>query len=224
MKNIIINNGFGITEAVNITNGKENLSSLQAVRSVYQVLGTLAKFPQLLLQPTMNLSEDDFIHPFHQMVFVAIKDMVCKDNAIKRITHIDIDDFLSVNDELYELWKQNNGLYYMKNAIESSNSSAFKIHYRQVKKYTLMRQFASSGVDITSLFEYYETDLKKFTESKDKFNSLALDEVEQQVIELGKENEELKQQLTYKQMEIDSQIDMLMKQKRELNKLKGKLA
>lgn len=223
MKNINVKHGFGETEVLNETNRKDNLVLLQPVRSIYQVLGTLAKFPELLLNPKMNLNEDDFIQSFHKLVFVTIKDMICKDNSIKSITHIDIDDFLSGNAELYELWEQNKGLYYMEQAIKNSNANAFKIHYREVKKYALMRQFTSAGVDVTALFKYYESDLNVFSESKQQFDDLELDAVENQLIELGKSNGELQQQLLYKQTEIDSQIDMLMKRKQELNDLGEKL-
>ena len=36
--------------------------------------------------------------------------MICKDNDIKRLTEIDIDNHLSAFVELYEIWNDYNGL------------------------------------------------------------------------------------------------------------------
>jgi hypothetical protein len=106
MKNITLVHGFG----TNNETGANSLIMLNPVRSYYQVLGTLAKFPMLLLQPKMNLSEDDFLHDFHKIVFMAIRDIVCKDNKIKEVTYVDIDDHVSQFAELYEVWNVNDGI------------------------------------------------------------------------------------------------------------------
>ncbi|MEJ9232227.1 hypothetical protein LAV79_22780 [Peribacillus butanolivorans] len=220
MKDITLVHGFGTNNEME----QSSIMMLNPVRSYYQVLGTLAKFPMLLLNPKMNLSEDDFLQDFHKIVFKAIKDIICKDNSIKAITYVNIDDHLSQFAELYEVWNVNDGIRYMKKSIEHANGNAFKLHYREVKKYTLVRQCVSAGVDVTGVLKYYETDLKLYTESVKQFELLGLDEIEKQLIELGKGNEELQYQLSYKQEEIDSQIAMLMKQKQELNDFRKKLA
>lgn len=216
MKNTTLATGFGDARI-------KDLETLNPVRSYYQVLGTLAKFPQLLLHPRMDLREDDFFQEFHKVVFISIRNMVYKDNKLKTITYVDIDDHLSQNSELYEIWKRYDGMDYMRNAIKHSNSDAFKLHYRTLRKYTLMRQFVNAGVDVTGLFKYYESDLHLYTQSRKQFELLELDEVENQLIEAGKGNVELQQQLSYKMDEIDNQIAMLMKQKQGLNDLKEKL-
>ncbi|MFS8185618.1 hypothetical protein ACMG4J_02515 [Rossellomorea marisflavi] len=203
---------------------KENLGLIQSPRSIYQVLGTLAKFPQLLLNPRMDLSEDDFVHPLHKTTFVAIKDIVCKDHSIKKLTHKDIDDFLSEFDELYGVWNQYNGLHYLEKAIEHSNANTFKIHYQEIKKYWLMRKFANAEVDVNKVYNYLKTDLKLLSKNKDQFESLSVEDLERQLMKIGKGNTVFQKQLLDKETEIDSQIALLMKRKQELNILRKKLA
>ncbi|MFJ5751657.1 hypothetical protein ACIP97_24290 [Peribacillus frigoritolerans] len=219
MKDITLVHGFGTNNETESSN-----AMLNPVRSNYQVLGTLAKFPKLLLNPKMNLSEDDFLQDFHKIVFMAIKNIICKDNSIKEITHVDIDDHLSQFAELYKVWNVNDGISYMKKSIEHANSNAFKLHYREIKKYTLVRQFVGAGIDVSGVLKYYETDLKLYTESRKQFELLRLEEIEKQLIEIGKGNAELQDQLSYRQEEIDSQIAMLQKQKQELKDFRKKLA
>jgi len=186
-------------------------------------LGTLAKFPQLLLDTKMVLSEDDFVHPLHRTIFVAIKDIVCKDNSIKGMTHKDIDDYLSGFDELYGIWNQYNGLYYMEQAIEHSNANTFKLHYQELLKYSLMRQFGKNGVDVTQVYDYLETDLKHWIVNRQQFEAMDREDVEKQLMALGKGNVQLQNQLSNTENEIDSQIKFLMVKKKNIADLRKKL-
>ncbi|MGG4467390.1 hypothetical protein ABER68_05030 [Paenibacillus alvei] len=203
---------------------KENLGLLKSTRSIYQVLGTLAKFPKLLLNPRMDMTEDDFIHPLHKVIFESIKALVCRDNSMKRLTHKDVDDFLADFDELYVIWDQYNGMYYLEKAIEHSNTNTFKIHYQSIKKYTLMREFAAASIDVNKVYNYLEIDLMLLSKNKGQFETLSLKDLEGQLINVGKGNTLLQKQLLDKETEINSQITLLIKRKQELNKLREKLA
>ncbi|PGV58362.1 hypothetical protein COD94_24210 [Bacillus cereus] len=193
------------------------------VRDMFEVLGTLAKYPQLLLNPRMTLCEDDFVQTFHQMVFSAIKNIVCKDNSIKTLTYIDIDNHLSTDDELYALWEKCSGIDYMRDAIEMSNKHAFKIHYRELKKHTLMRQFADAGVDISSVHDYLQTDLPLLSRSEKCVRALTYEELENELIPLGKGNDDMQQLLSDQQQLIETHISILMRRKQELQSLQEKL-
>ncbi|HFK1791168.1 TPA: hypothetical protein ACGXGE_003949 [Bacillus pacificus] len=221
---IDLKHGFGEEKAVfesTLTGEKAKL--LNPIRSVYQVLGTLARRPQTLLQPRMTLCEDDFLQNFHKMVFGTIKDIICKDNSIKRLTHVDIDNHLSTDDELYELWKDCNGIYYMQSAIEHSTNDTFKIHYRELKKHTLMRQFACADIDIQGVYDYMQNDLQLLMRSTKRVESLTLEELENALIPLGTGNSDMQQLLSDQQQAIDSHISMLMKRKQELHLLGEKI-
>ncbi|WP_242305739.1 hypothetical protein [Bacillus cereus group sp. BfR-BA-01451] len=193
------------------------------VRDMFEVLGILAKYPQLLLNPKMTLCEDDFVQTFHQMVFSAIKNIVCKDNSIKTLTYVDIDNHLSTDDELYALWENCNGVYYMREAIEYSNKHTFKIHYRELKKHTLMRQFADAGVDISSVHDYLQTDLPLLSRSEKRVRALTYEELESELIPLGKGNDDMQQLLSDQQQLINTHISILMRRKQELQSLQDKL-
>lgn len=209
--------GFGESQS-------QYLTLLHSPRNIYQVLGTLAKFPQLLLNPRMDLCEVDFVHPLHKAIFVAIKGIVCKDHSIKKLTHKDIDDFLSEFAELYEVWNQYNGLHYLEKAIEHSNANVFKIHYQKIKKYSLMRQFASAGVNVNQVYNYLEPDLTLLSKDREQFESLSVDDLEGQLMKIGKGNKVFQKQLIDKEMEIANHIALLMKRKQELKILREKLA
>ncbi|PGS29444.1 hypothetical protein COC55_06565 [Bacillus cereus] len=217
--------GFGTEEKAvfESTLTREETKLLNPIRSVYQVLGTLARRPQLLLQPRMALCEDDFVQDFHKMVFGAIKDIICKDNSIKRLTHVDIDNHLSTDDELYALWEECNGIYYMQSAIEYSTNDTFKIHYRELKKHTLMRQFVCADIDIQGVYDYMQKDLRLLMRSTKRVESLTLEELENALIPLGTGNSDMQRLLSDQQHAIDSQIDMLVKRKKELESLQDKL-
>ncbi|MGR5882753.1 hypothetical protein ACT7DC_21990 [Bacillus cereus] len=202
---------------------KQARAEFNPVRDMFEVLGTLAKYPQLLLNPKMTLCEDDFVQTFHQMVFSAIKNIVCKDNSIKTLTYVDIDNHLSTDDELYAMWEKCSGIDYMRDAIEMSNKHAFKIHYRELKKHTLMRQFADAGVDISSVHDYLQTDLPLLSRSEKCVRALTYEELENELIPLGKGNDDMQQLLSDQQQLIETHISILMRRKQELQSLQGKL-
>ncbi|EJS14932.1 hypothetical protein IKS_01591 [Bacillus cereus VDM062] len=196
---------------------------LNPIRSIFEVLGILAKYPQLLLNPRMTLCEDDFVQTFHQMVFSAIKDIVCKDNSIKRLTEVDIDNYLSTDKELYEFWENCSGIEYMRDAIDLSNKHTFKIHYRELKKHTLMQHFACAGVDIRNVHDYLQTDLPLLRKSDERVRALTYEELESELIPLDKGNDDMQHLLSDQQQLIDSHISILMRRKQELQSLQEKL-
>lgn len=189
-------------------------------RSNSLVLGTLAKFPQLFLNPKMLITEEDFQHPLHKVAFTAMKNLFCINSKIKKITPECIDNYLSAYSESYEIWNKHDGYNFMHKVIEHPASEMFAYHYAQVLNYSRLRFFAENGVDATKLFDYNETDLNKLNRTREAFQFLGTDEVKKRLIELGKGDQKLLQSYETKENEIDNQIALLMRQKQEVAEMR----
>lgn len=159
---------------------KDNFRQLNPTRSVYSVLGNLCANPRALRDPDVHLSEEDFKQDFHKIIFVAINNIVFSGVEITesfKITEIDIDNALSVNDAGYALWSDNEGITYMKKAIEFSNIDTFRYNYDILKKFTLLRDYTEQGISIAELFDNESNDMITYTKGVKKIETMKLEDI-----------------------------------------------
>jgi replicative DNA helicase len=153
------------------------LKYLNPTRSIYSVLGNICINPRALKDPEIHLSEADFLQDFHKIVFSAINNIVYSGAEVSNITEIDIDNFLAPHEKLFKIWEDNNGLDYMRKAIQHTNVSTFKYNYDLLKKYSLLRDYHESGVSISEIYDFENVDLKAHNEGKQKVEDMKLEEI-----------------------------------------------
>ena len=146
-------------------------------RQVYSLLGNLANNPNLLREAGNNLSDADFIHPFHRMVFKAINNLVYSSTQLKEINGVDIDNYLSKFSESYKSWELNKGLSFVNDAKIHANSSLFQAELADIKKYSLLRKYVSNGIDISDLYDFASNDEGVLSKGQKTVESLSVDAI-----------------------------------------------
>lgn len=140
-----------------------------------EVLGSLIKKPDLILDENYNLSIDDFSEKFHKIVYGAINNLII--NGIKKIDAIIIDEFISKYDKQYKTFCDNNGFEYIDKIIEISSIENFDYNFKVLKKYSVLRELKKKGFDISYFYEDDILDLKLQEETQKRFNDSTIQDI-----------------------------------------------
>lgn len=133
-------------------------------QTTLQIFGSLMKNPLLLTEvENYNLTPSDFETTFEKYIFGAIYNLTI--NGVGKITVVDIDNYLSERPAIYETFKNNNGIEYLQDAEDLSDSDNFKYYYNKLKKYNLLKDLKMEGFDTNRVYPedglYDEDDTKK---------------------------------------------------------------
>lgn len=137
-----------------------NNSLLVPKRSIFNVLGAICQKPSLLSGEGIDLTDKDFEEPFYKITFAAINNIILGNPVISHISPIDIDNYIAENSKVYQVFEQNDGFEFISSAIQNANVELFEQNYKWIKKYSLLRDFNSSGFDITDLYDPQHFDMK----------------------------------------------------------------
>ena len=141
--------------------------------TVQHVLGALMKHPQFLSESDKyNLTPNDFYFKFHKYLFVAIDSL--HRNGVTSISPIDIENYLSTNDVAKLLFKNENGIEYLQDAISLSEEGTFPYYYKRLKKFNLLEAFNGKGIDTKEFFVEDPID-EKSLKINEKFESLEIE-------------------------------------------------
>lgn len=151
-----------------------------------QILGSLVQKPSLLIEDKYQISEKDFEDRFHKIVFGSIKNLFY--SGIQTITPIEIDTYLSNYATQKQVFDTNNGINYIENITKFAKIENFEYNYQLLKKYTLLRCLKTQGIDVSSYIDESIVDPKKIDTMMEKFNSLTvndiLNDVEKKIVEV----------------------------------------
>lgn len=143
--------------------------------SILQIFGSLMKHPQYLSEKDKyNLTPDDFYYRFDKKIFIAIYSLY--EGGAQRIQPIDIENFLSNDASGSILFKNNNGIEYLQDAVALSEVVNFEFYYSHLKKVNLLNRLSDNGIDIS---KYYIEDLTRpqALEINQKFESLDTEDI-----------------------------------------------
>ena len=120
-------------------------------KSLFQVIGALAKYPYLIEQGDKYFfNTDDFVETFHKTIFGAIYNL--KAQGAKKIEILDIDNYLSIRPALYKLYNDNKGAEYLIEAMKVADIQKFDYYYNRMKKMTLLRMYDNYGIDVKWMY------------------------------------------------------------------------
>lgn len=157
-------------------NNRNNL--LIPKRSIYNVIGSLCKNPQLLIQEGIELKEKDFAIDYYRIMFAVINNMIIDNIKIEKITDVDIDNALAQIPKLYKIYEQNNGNDFIRSAIEHSNTDLFESDYKNLKKFTLLRDFQEKDFGIREIIDIDNNiDLELQTKQLEKIQKMDLEDI-----------------------------------------------
>lgn len=143
--------------------------------AILNVLGSLIKKPDLLLDERYSLSTNDFPERFHQIVFTAINNLIHSGVAV--IGVVEIDNYISNYEKQYKIFNDNDGMAYIEKAIELTKIENFNHDYNKIKKFSLLRDLKSKGFDISEIYNNDIIDVKYQEEMQEKFDNMDLNDI-----------------------------------------------
>lgn len=136
--------------ATMMTSNRDELYDQSA--SLY-VLSCLMHDPLLLQNEKYAFVKTDFYKPLQQMVFFAVYNMA--QNGAEKITPQDVDTYLSSYESQYAYYKANNGFEFVLQCYkttEGSDRSQFEYYYGVLKKFSVLRDLESIGINTSRYF------------------------------------------------------------------------
>lgn len=144
-------------------------------KDIIQIFGILMKNPSLLSKTDRyNLSIVDFPTRFEKYIFDAICGLYY--NGAKRITVVEIENYLETNETAKKVFEQFNGLEYLQDAEEFSQEENFDYYYDHLKKINALKDLKKSGTDIS---EFYCEDITnpKALEINENFEKISIQDI-----------------------------------------------
>lgn len=152
--------------------------TLNPTRAIYNYFGSVMNNPEILKDPSVILSDRDFVQSFHRLVYAALNNLIFsnRDN-ISDISPIDVDNYLAKYPTYYKVWEDNNGIEYLNNAKQVSNEDIAKKDYETIKKFSLLRNYVENGIDVSDIYDYKSNDLSKLTQSNKVLEKMTIGEI-----------------------------------------------
>jgi len=145
--------------------------------STMYVLGALLRQPTLMHENKYILTESDF-DGLHKIIFGVIFNLSVE--GLTKITPLDVDLYLKQYSKQYDAYSKEGGLTYLQmvyGVVDATfDISQFDLYYKRVKKFTILRDFDSNGVDIK---QFYNPDaaFTEMDEEERKLNEIEITDI-----------------------------------------------
>lgn len=139
---------------------QKNMTNLNPIRAVYNVIGSICQDTELLKDSKTQLKPEDFMQSLHQTVFKAINNIVynASGDNVSNITAVDVDNYLSAYPTQYKIWNDQKGFEYLQNCLEHANQETYWQSYDRVKKMSILRAYVDKGFDVSELYDWESDD------------------------------------------------------------------
>ena len=153
-----------------------NIEELYDNKAVLMLFGALLNNPTTLLKhDRFKLEVSDFVARHHRIVFSAINNLV--NSGVDRLDSIAIDSYLNKYPEQYEIFRSNRGLEALEFAKNSAGGDNFVYYYNRVKKFSLLRAYLKSGVDIRFIYDPDELNSDKKEKMQNGLDKMSINEI-----------------------------------------------
>ena len=153
-----------------------NSSRYTDTPSLVQVLGCIIDDITILDdEGKYFLTTDDFVKEFHQILFAALSNMHTM--GVRQVNVKSIENYLQTKPKAFATYKANDGAKFIISAAEQADRSNFDYYYSQTKKFTLLRQYARIGLDVSWIYDPDELDPSKRESKISYLHSLELEEI-----------------------------------------------
>ena len=133
----------------------QDLQQLYSQLDIVNYLGHICNDPKLLLNKQNRAVADDFIDRLHKIIYVAVENLAIQGD-IDDITDVSINMFLEDYPDQQDYFNTHNGMQFVQDVKDLSESSSFNRSLQNIKKYTLLRNYEKHGFSVKFL---YDTDL-----------------------------------------------------------------
>lgn len=144
---------------------------------IANILGSICQKPELLIDNNVRLDKEDFVLKFHQIVFVALNNIISEVGTENPISVFDVDTYLKNFESYYQVWKDSKGLDYLQSCIDNANPATFNLNYQTIKKMSLLRMYKSKGFSLEGIYDYTTTDLNKFAKQQEQLAKMSFEDI-----------------------------------------------
>lgn len=144
---------------------KGKLDKLYDSQAALYVLSAIMKSPLLLQDDKYALLPTDFYKPIHAMVFSAIFNLAQEGVSVIEPSSVDL--YLSHYDAQYSYYKTQNGYTLVlecSRLATSMDAKEFEYYYGRLKKFSLLRDLETGGIDTTQFYNTEVSALEKDSE------------------------------------------------------------
>lgn len=151
--------------------------------SIINVIGNIYNKPGLLDRTDkFTITEKDFPEQFHKIVVSSIAHLF--ERGVREMSLNVIEDFLHQHPKSEACFKSNKGDEWLLQASQSAKEESFNYYYQRMKKFTLLREFAEAGVDVSGIYDADNIlDAKKKQIQEEWLDNHTVAEVSQQIID-----------------------------------------
>lgn len=120
--------------------------------SIMQVIGCVFNNPKILnITDKYSIVDEDFIDPFHKVVFGAIYKI--HELGADKVSLENISDFLSSRPKSRAIFEQNKGEEWLLKISDIASPLTFDYYYNRMKKFTLLRAYDNCGIDVSDIYD-----------------------------------------------------------------------
>lgn len=150
------------------------------IPSCMQVLGGVYLSPSLLDDERYQIDEVDLTEEFHKVLFGSIYNLHAL--GAKKIDIAIIENYLEQRPKKLAIFKANRGEEYLEKLKEITQLAAFDYYYKRMKKFTLLRMYASAGVDCRDLYDPDDIfDQKKKQKQEDWLDNTSIIDIAEKI-------------------------------------------
>lgn len=133
------------------------------------------KNPMLFMDDRYPLTPEDFPERFHKVVFAAIE-YLSKSGA-QLINEVVVDDYLAQYPKQYQCFEDNNGMEYVRQALDITEEVNFPYYYDALRKCSLLNHLAAKGFDISPFYDPDAIHLDERQEVQQKMDSCTIEDI-----------------------------------------------
>lgn len=126
-------------------------SSFTDSAAIVQIIGCVFNNAAILDETDKYvIKENDFVEPFHQILFGSIYNIHLTGSQVNLDAIV---DYLSNRPKFEAVFKQNKGEEYILEASQVAQQETFNYYYNRLKKMSLLRAYDSAGVNVRNLYD-----------------------------------------------------------------------
>ena len=145
-------------------------------RAACQVLACLLTNPELVKSKELPVSQDDFIHPLHQLVFGVAFDLSHK--GVKTIRLTEIENHLNATSPIsYERFVNQQGEEWVQKILMDCEMGNYEHYYWVVRKLSCLRAYITQGMDVAGLLDYTQVDPLLIEQQEEVLFKMSINEI-----------------------------------------------
>lgn len=152
---------------------KSYIKQLQDKTSYIHIFSGLLQNPMLLSE--YKLSNTDFPEKFHRVLFSAIYNL--HQDGVTEFSDITIDGYLKDVPTQHKIFEDGEGIEYIEFCLEKGEPANFEYHYQRLKKFALLREYASIGLSVDEIYNVGFQNAQEEVEQNIRFNNMSLEQI-----------------------------------------------